>query len=171
MDLDEIIQKIFLNLDPLSLKNCKIVCSEWFEFIQNRIWNSKTAKNQLQKRLINQWKFSDPFVTEYDRGMAGVNFLVCDDDMIVCGYTRGQARVYDVSTGQLRFQLQCNSMPMRIYHGAQVQLDLGKNVIGSVTDTGTVSIWNRKDGTLLYQDEHHGEHESVFGIKVTNEYL
>ena len=82
---------------------------------------------------------------------------MCDDDMIVCGYTRGQARVYDVSTGQLRFQLQCNSMPMRIYHGAQVQLDLGKNVIGSVTDTGTVSIWNRKDGTLLYQDEHHGE--------------
>ena len=44
LDLDEIIQKIFLNLDPQSLKNCKCVSSEWFEFIQKRLWNSKPAK-------------------------------------------------------------------------------------------------------------------------------
>eukprot|EP00092_Neocalanus_flemingeri_P031519 GFUD01034230.1.p1 GENE.GFUD01034230.1~~GFUD01034230.1.p1 ORF type:complete len:448 (-),score=113.19 GFUD01034230.1:83-1426(-) len=168
-DLDEIIQKIFLSLDPLSLKNCKCVCSEWFEFIQKRLWNSKPAKKLLNKRLLNQWKFSEPFITDYDEGTTGVNFVVCDNEIIVCGYTRGQARVYDIHTGELKFQLQCNSQPMRIYDG--VQLDLGRNVIGSVTDTGTVTVWDRRDGTMLYQDKHHGEHESVFGIKVTDEYI
>eukprot|EP00092_Neocalanus_flemingeri_P029888 GFUD01032453.1.p1 GENE.GFUD01032453.1~~GFUD01032453.1.p1 ORF type:complete len:416 (+),score=93.23 GFUD01032453.1:52-1299(+) len=168
-DLDEIIQKIFLSLDPLSLKNCKCVCSEWFEFIQKRLWNSKPAKKLLNKRLLNQWKFSEPFITDYDEGTTGVNFVVCDNEIIVCGFTRGQARVYDMHTGELKFQLQCNSQPMRIYDG--VQLDLGKNVIGSVTDTGTVTVWDRRDGTMLYQDKHHGAHESVFGIKVTDEYV
>eukprot|EP00092_Neocalanus_flemingeri_P015066 GFUD01016273.1.p1 GENE.GFUD01016273.1~~GFUD01016273.1.p1 ORF type:complete len:387 (-),score=69.86 GFUD01016273.1:41-1201(-) len=169
LDLDEIIQKIFLNLDPLSLKNCKCVCSEWFEFIQKRVWNSKPANKQLKKRLMNQWKFSDPFITQYDEGISELNFLVGDDDMIVCGYTRGMARVYDVSTGELSFQLQCSSQPTRRYD--EVQLDLGKTVIGSVTDTGDVTIWNRIDGTLLYQSKPHGEYESVYGIKVTDDFV
>jgi len=169
LDLDELIQKIFLSLDPLSLKSCKCVSSEWFHFIQNRLWNSKPARKQLHNRLINQWKFSEPFVTEYGQGMMGVNFLVCDDEIIVCGYTRGQARVYDVDTGELRYQLQCNSQSLRVYDG--VQLDLGRTVIGSVTDNGFVSVWEKKDGSLLYQAKHHGEHQSVFGIKVTDEYV
>ena len=85
LDLDELIQKIFLSLDPLSLKSSKCVSSEWFHFIQNRLWSSKPARKQLHNRLINQWKFSEPFVTEYGQGMMGVNFLVCDDVIIVCG--------------------------------------------------------------------------------------
>ena len=169
LDLDEIIQKIFLNLDPLSLKSCKCVSNEWSHFIQRRLWGSKPARKQLLTRKINQWKFSDPFVTEHGQGMMGVNFLVCDDEMIVCGYTRGQARAYDLQTGELRFELQCNSQSMRIYDG--VQLDLGKTVIGSVTDNGCVAIWNKADGRRLYQEKHHGEHQNVFGIKVTDEYV
>ena len=169
LDLDEIIQKVFLHLDPHSLKNCKSVCSEWFEFIQKRLWHSKPAKAKLRKRLVNQWKFSEPLVTEYDQRRPGVNFLVCDDAQMVCGYTRGQARMYDVHTGELTFQVQCNTSPMRIYDG--VQLDLGKSVLGSVTDNGTVSVWDRKDGSLLYRAKHHGEHVSVFGIKVADEYI
>ena len=66
-DLDEILQKIFLNLDPLSLKNCKCVSSQWFEFIQKRLWGSKQARKQLQNRLTNQWKFNEPLITEYDQ--------------------------------------------------------------------------------------------------------
>jgi len=170
LDLDEIIQRVFLSLDPLSLKNCRCVCSEWSEFIQKRLWGSRPAKTQLKKRLINQWKFSEPFQTQFDEGASGVNFLVCDDDLVVCGYTRGQARAYDACTGELRYELQCISHPVRFYDG--VQLDLGKKVLASVTDTGTVSIWNRNDGTLLYQGKHHGDHEShVFGIKVTDDYV
>lgn len=170
LDLDELIQNIFLNLDPLSLKSCKCVSSEWFHFIQNRLWNSKPAKKQLHNRLINQWKFSEPFLTEYEQEMMGVNFLVCDDDIIVCGYTWGQARVHDVDTGELRYQLQCDSHSLGDDEYG-VQLDLGRTVIGSVTDNGFVSIWKKTDGSLLYQAKHHGEHQSVFGIKVTDEYV
>ena len=160
LDLDEIIQKIFLNLDPLNLKNCKCVSSEWFNYIKNRLWNSKPARKQLHRRLINQWKFSEPFVTEYSQGMMGVNFLVCDEDIIVCGYTRGQARVYGVHNGELRYQLQCNNQSLRVHHDG-VQLDLGRTVIGSVTDSGFVSIWDKACGSLLYQAKHHGKHQSV----------
>ena len=160
MDFDEIIQKIFLNLDPLSLKNSKCVCSEWRQFIQQRLWNNRTARKHLQKRLIYQWKFSEPIVTKYDYVMRGVNSFACDDDLIVCGYSRGLARVYDVATGELKFELQCNAQPIIGHDG--VQLDLGKNVIGTVTEKGTVSVWNRKDGTLLYQEKHHGPRYTIF---------
>ena len=155
LNFDEILQKIFLNLDPLSLKNSKCVCSEWRQFITERLWNSKPARKQLQKRLINQWKFHDPSVTEYDFGMMGVNSLACDDELIVCGYLKGQAKVFDLATGELRFEVQCNTQPSDSYDD-QVQLDLGKNVIGAITEKGTVSIWNREDGTLLYQEFHPG---------------
>ena len=168
-DLDEIIQKIFLNLDPLDLKNCRCVCSQWSGFIKKRLWNSKPAKKQLRNRLINHWKFSEPLLNYYDHGLRGVNFVVCDEEMIVCGYTRGQARAYDINTGDLKFQLECNDQLVRLYDG--VQLDLGSTVIGAITDTGTVSLWDRADGTLLYQDKHHGEQELVLGIKVTDDYI
>ena len=170
LNFDEILQKIFLNLDPLSLKNSKCVCSEWRQFITERLWNSKPARKQLQKRLINQWKFHDPFVTEYDFGMMGVSSLACDDDLIVCGYLKGQAKVFDLATGELRFEVQCNTQPTDSYDDG-VQLDLGKNVIGAITEMGTVSIWNREDGTLLYQELHHGEQTSVMSIKVTDDYV
>ena len=168
-DLDELLQKIFLHLAPLDLKNCRCVCTQWSTFIKKRLWSSKPAERQLRKRLINQWKYGDPFLNEYDHGLRGVNFVVCDDEMIVCGYTRGQARAFDISTGELKFQLECNDQDVRIYDG--VQLDLGQTVIGAITDTGTVSLWSKTDGTLLYQDKHHGAQELVLGIKVTNDYV
>jgi len=170
LDLDEILQKIFLSLDSMSLKNCKCVSNEWFNFIQRRLWNSKPARNQLHNRLINQWKFSEPLVTEQrGGGRMGVNFLVCDDELIVCGYTRGQARAYDLETGELRFEIQCNTQSTMIYD--EVQLDLGKTVIGSVSENGCVSIWNKVDGRKLYQEKHHGEYQNVCGLKVTDEYV
>ena len=57
-DLDEITWKSFFNLDPLRLKNCKCVCSEWFESNQKRLCNIKSAKQLLQKKLINQCKLA-----------------------------------------------------------------------------------------------------------------
>ena len=163
LDLDEIIQKIFLNLDPLSLKNCKCVNREWFHFIQKRLWNSKSAREKLQNRLISQWKFSEPFVTEYGQDMMVVNFLTCDDEIVLCGYTRGEARAYDLETGELRFLLACNTAGSWADEG--VQLDLGRTVIGSLTDNGFVSIWDKSDGRKLYQRNY----QNIFVIKVTDD--
>ena len=96
-----------------------------------------------------------------------MNYLVADDEIIVCGYSRrGVARVFDIHTGDLKYELQCNESLQcnELFDG--VQLDLGTNLIASVTDSGVVSIWNKVDGKKLYQAKHHGEHIPVFGLKV-----
>jgi len=171
MDLDEILQKIFLNLDPLSLKNCKCVNKDWYYFIQTRLWECKPARDYLHDKLINQWKYGDPAVAVHDQGV--VNYLVCDDEMVVCGYTTGQARAYNVYTGELIFQLQCNnSTPEEEYINIdEVQLDIGRNVISSVTESGWVSVFCKTDGRKLYQERHHGEYQTVDGVKVTDSYV
>ena len=60
LGLEEVLQKVFLYLDPKSLKNCKITCSQWREFIDRRIWKSKSAKHQLHHKLNSGWKSEEP---------------------------------------------------------------------------------------------------------------
>ena len=53
-----------------------------------------------------------------------------------------------------------------------MQLDLGLKVLATVTDGGTVSIWDRESGTRMYQDNHHGPNmQDVFGVKVVSSSL
>ena len=61
--LEEILQSIFLYLDPKSLKNSKLTCSEWMEFIDRRVWGSIKAKKVLYRRLISNWRREDPVRT------------------------------------------------------------------------------------------------------------
>ena len=95
-DLDQIIQNIFLNLDPLTLKSCRQVCSAWNSFIHLRLWSSKPAKHKLREMLTNQWRSSQPAITVYSLGIGRVSSIVCDGYLILCGYSRGQVRVYQV---------------------------------------------------------------------------
>ena len=60
LGLEEVLQKIFLCLDPKSLKNCKSSCSQWREFIERRIWKSKSARQQLHHKLNSGWKHETP---------------------------------------------------------------------------------------------------------------
>ena len=60
LGLEEVLQKIFLFLDPKSLKNCKSSCSQWREFIERRIWKSKSARQQLHHKLNSGWKHETP---------------------------------------------------------------------------------------------------------------
>ena len=59
-ELEHIIETIFLFLDPKSLKNSKSTCIQWKEFIDRRIWKSKTGKEELNRKLIFQWKSEKP---------------------------------------------------------------------------------------------------------------
>ena len=54
--LEEILQRIFLFLDPRTLKNCKVTCKQWREFIDRRIWKSPSARKVLHQRLVSNWK-------------------------------------------------------------------------------------------------------------------
>ena len=168
-DLDQIIQNIFLNLDPLTLKSCRQVCSAWNSFIHLRLWSSKPAKHKLREMLTNQWRSSQPAITVYSLGIGRVSSIVCDGYLILCGYSRGQVRVYNADTGELMYELQCNYPPAR--RSDEVQLVLSKNMVGTVTASGTVSLWNKREGTLLYQAAHHENHLSVYGIMITDEFL
>ena len=59
MGLEKIIQNIFLHLDPKSLKNSKLTCNQWKEFIDQRIWRNQTTKKILYARLLSNWKDED----------------------------------------------------------------------------------------------------------------
>ena len=168
-DLDQIIQNIFLSLDPLTLKSCRQVCSAWNSFILLRLWGSKPVKHKLGAMLTNEWRSSQPATTVYSLGIGRVSSIVCDGYLIVCGYSQGQVRGYHVDTGELRYELQCNYPPAR--RSDEVQLVLSKNMVATVTESGTVSLWNKLDGTLLYQAAHHVNHLSVHGIMITDEFL
>ena len=172
-DLDEILQRIFLFLSPSDLKVCRSVCWQWSVFIKTRLWESKPARQQLRARLVRQWREEEPITQLYEYDMWGVNYLVCDEEIIVCGYRRPEASVYDISTGCLKYQLECNdptkSTNSRQYDG--VQLSLGRTIIGAMTNTGTVSLWNKSDGSQLYKDKHHRIGEQGLGLTVTDDYI
>ena len=74
-----------------------------------------------------------------------------------------------MDTGELRYDLQCNYPPAR--RSDEVQVVLSKNMVGAVTESGTVSLWNKFEGTLLYQAAHHGSHLSIHGIMIKDEFL
>ena len=56
----EILQKIFLYLDPRSLHKSRQVCQQWNDFILSSVWGSKSGFNSLQRRLHYNWLNSDP---------------------------------------------------------------------------------------------------------------
>ena len=76
LGLEEIVQKIFLYLDPkrcwchtlavccqgifVSLKQCKRSCTLWREFIERRVWGSKSARRELHRKLVNRWRSEEP---------------------------------------------------------------------------------------------------------------
>ena len=115
--------------------------------------------------LTNHWRTCQPAITVYSLGIGRVSSIACDGYLIVLGYSRGQVRVYLVDTGELRYELQCNYPPAR--RSDVVQLVLGKNMIITVAESGTVSLWNKLEGTLLYQAAHHGNHFSIHGIMMS----
>merc|ERR1712198_492091 len=82
-NLDEIIQKIFLFLDPKSLKNSRSTCIQWKEFIDRRIWKSKTGMEELNRKLIFQWKSEKPEKCGYLMFPSRVDFFVCDNQRVV----------------------------------------------------------------------------------------
>ena len=85
-----LLQKIFLYLDPKSLKNCKLTCSKWKEFIDREIWKSISAKKVLYRRLMSNWK-DENFVTVNKINLEhrllyikGTGFA-CDENVMVFG--------------------------------------------------------------------------------------
>jgi len=159
LELEEIIQKIFLFLDPTSLKNARRTCIEWKEFIDRRIWKSKSGMVELNRKLISQWKSDKPEKCRYLMLPDYVHFLVCDNQRVVAALENGTVVGYDSETLDVLYtfdQLQD--------HGFGVQLDMNEDHLLIMFGTVLV-ILDKTTGSKLYQGVPLDSTE-VFGIKM-----
>jgi len=105
----------------------------------------------------NNWKLGN-LVQFEDEEKHGVCSLACDEEIIVVGESgwNGEARVYNMDTGEFKFKLQCNNLqdtPAPFSHD-NVGVRIGKSIIVTCTSNeSTLTIWD-KTGTLLAQDLH-----------------
>eukprot|EP00092_Neocalanus_flemingeri_P035555 GFUD01038700.1.p1 GENE.GFUD01038700.1~~GFUD01038700.1.p1 ORF type:complete len:395 (+),score=94.26 GFUD01038700.1:41-1186(+) len=105
----------------------------------------------------NSWMLQN--VAEFvDEEKGRVISMACDEELIVVGESgwNGEAWVYDIKTGELKFKLQCNNLgdtPAPFSHD-NIMVWLGKSIIVTVgTNDNTLSVWDRS-GTMLAQDLH-----------------
>ena len=52
--------EIFLFLDPSSLKSARQVARTWDKFIKSQMWGKPRIRKILEKRLLRQWRTSNP---------------------------------------------------------------------------------------------------------------
>jgi len=183
-DMDFPIQSIYLSLDPVSLKNSRLVCTQWDEFIKRRVWGTPKGSQpnlRLRQRLDYHWIHATPavksVVLQLDmngpfNALNPVQSLSCDDSVIVLGLTDDQAKVYDFVSLNHLVDLDCrpptsyqpHPSPDIINFG-NVYADVGRSVVATVTDKGDVSVWRKSDWTSVFKQSPHGNH-AVTQVKV-----
>ena len=98
LELEEIILNIFLFLDPMTLKNLKGTCKDFQEFIDRRIWKSKSGKMEMEWKLISQWKNEEPEVFQNVLLPQIGYFLTCDQQVIVAAQSNGAITAFHANT-------------------------------------------------------------------------
>ena len=178
-DLDEALQLVFLSLDPVSLKNCRLVCKGWNSFIRRRVWGSPRARVGLKGRLLRHWKSASARVGMLLKDRCKeVYSMACDEKRVYCGTADQHIQVFCISTGELIYERYCaiedEAVTMAVEGEEEldprpgVQLDLGEHLLAAITLGGVVSIWEKHTGAQLYLDRPHGK-VGVFGVRVWGE--
>merc|ERR1719347_2369556 len=54
--LDYLLTKVLLYLDPGSLHQVKLVCVAWCVFIQDNIWDREFVRRKIQGQHLHRWK-------------------------------------------------------------------------------------------------------------------
>jgi len=148
-ELEHIIETIFLFLDPKSLKNSKSTCIQWKEFIDRRIWKSKTGKEELNRKLIFQWKSEKPEKCGYLMFPSPVHKIVCDNKRVVVSFQESRIVVgYDSETLDVLYTF--DELKYKYLLRFAVQLDMNEDhlliMIGTI-----LTILDKTTGTKLYQ--------------------
>ena len=105
----ELLQEIFLYLDPESLHNSRKTCQGWNNFISESVWGSQRGHRALEKRLHNNWLTSNPrvFSVDYTEQMFfhhNKSALALDNKYLVAGLShvgQGGAKVIDLATQEV----------------------------------------------------------------------
>jgi len=163
-ELEEILLNIFLNLDPVSLKNCRLTCSQWNEFIQRRVWSSKTSRSYLRHRLSGRWKSEEPSSRLIRlKCDSSVSYMVCDESLVILALDIGNVLAFDAHLGELKYEVTDCSRS----HGTQV--DIGPSKVVAVSGNGLVTIFDKNDGRIEYRENSHDGQErdqDEFGIGI-----
>jgi len=160
--VSQVTRSIFLFLDPAGLKAARQVCQTWNRLVMTQIWHHP-AKDVLERWVEKRWRKTNPQKTQYSLSMR-ITSVRADEMGIVCGGSRGQARVFSLPDGALKHDLQCN-LPA-VTRSDEVQVDLNRNTVATLTESSTVSLWCRNSGALLYQAKHHGELLEIYGFRL-----
>ena len=149
LGLEELLQKIFLFLDPKSLKNSKSTCSQWREFIDRRIWKSKVARHQLHHKLISGWKSETPVRMINKELPYQVVSLACDSKVIVCGMENGAIMAFHADTVEQLYSVPCDE---ELKTFGNIQLDIFGDHLITVVD-GFVKIFDKMTGKELHRSD------------------
>ena len=158
-NMDEILQKIFLMLDPDSLHTARQINKQCNEFILRRIWESKFARRKLEKRLKNRWINHKPDTEScdyWDQMFVYSNSFALDDKILVCGLSHvgeGGAKVIETKTGLI-----VDSLSHRFDNHAKKcvrKVALAKSFIATLCGT-LLCIWDKCTRGLI-TTKHLGE--------------
>ena len=172
--LNHILTKVLLYLDPGSLHQAKLVCVAWCIFIQDNIWDRDSVRRSLQGHHLNRWKMAvhqdKEWVVNCRKGERVVS-LSCDDCILIAGLNSGLAKVYSIKTCGFVNLLNCRGDFYDLGPSAEeifVYSDIGDYLIATATSKGVVIVRNKVTHALFYKASHHGDHP-VHAVKVAGD--
>eukprot|EP00092_Neocalanus_flemingeri_P034964 GFUD01038045.1.p1 GENE.GFUD01038045.1~~GFUD01038045.1.p1 ORF type:complete len:386 (-),score=81.35 GFUD01038045.1:2-1159(-) len=163
-NLPELIRiEIFLHLSGVNLHTCRQVCQEWNRFIIKELWGSQAGRKKLNKKLENQWRFSNPREFETIKGFSFdiedktslVLLGMTDTVAVVRKTTKHSERNLDIhlTVVESNKNWEVSIEPtedFEIFYRAEIT----DNLIVAVTDLGTVAVWDRHSHNILYSQSH-----------------
>jgi len=120
--------------------------------------NTATVGTTEQQTAEMTWTVEKIGEYEDDDKRGGIT-MACDEEVVVIGKSgwSGEANVYTIETGELKFKLKCNELgdtPAPFSHD-NIMVWLGTNIIVTLgLNENTLKIWDKASGTLLAQDLH-----------------
>ena len=150
MQMDEGAQKfvadLMLLLTPEEIKNCRLVCHQWDNFIKGRLWKEGSGRRLMRQKLEQRWKTVDPVTGQMAEVGQSVHALYSDDAhvFVIKWPTDCKILVFDLASGQLSGELVPSPQVENLY-----QLAGGKGIVaahGADSDLSTyVTIWSSLD--------------------------
>ena len=142
--LEHLLTKVFLYLDPGSLHQAKLVCVSWCVFIQDSIWDRKSIRRKLQSRHLERWKNAEQEAKSWVvrcREEERVVSLSCDEWVLIAGLDSGLAKVYSIESCGFVNLLNCRDDYYDLGPSDEeilVYSDIGDYLIVTTTSKGVV---------------------------------
>ena len=157
---EEILQMIFLYLDPKSLKNSKQTCQQWKDVIDRRIWGSSSGRKVLNQRLVSNWKNpTSAKIMDRIRLDHVVDNVACDKQVMVFWNFDGRITAASSSSHEILYSIRIKAK----------SISIGESSIATVS-TGQVTIFDKFTGRIEYQEPEGNELSSLPDPVVGKEY-